>query len=374
MVGQNCTGYVPDANSGRLVRIAGPVLSEEILGPGLYDPLMPTAVHAVKISRNVRVTDPANYNIKPGPADYPGQPHSTRLIHNLLPGPPYPPDPTPISGNLVHPSWLPRTPRDGPRPVHATTKYKLALKAPHTKFKPPPFLAAANRELWPPKMPTPSPTAHDPGHLPISNIPIHKEEQKPVASPAFAYQQGYEPEDRFAIKGPFPPPCTAYDIPDTFGESNTRLIFPPADIRHRPPEITPDGAQYAPPIVNRPDTRHQNTQFMTKRDRFEDLSFKTPSPAEFTISRDITSGTHKMSVRGRAPCPPNEWDNIPQKETPGAGEYTTLPPERTKAGYISVIGHHPYDDKEDRPLAFRTPHSTLVKKSFNAHYFKLPVG
>jgi hypothetical protein len=212
--------------------------------------------------------------------------------------------------------------------------------------------------------------AHDPGHRPISRFPYLDEDQKPKTSPVFSFQQEYGPDDRFAINGPFPPPCTAYDIPDTFGDSNTKLIYPAAHVRHPPPEITPDGAQYAAPIVHYPDTSHQNTQFMTRRDRFEDLSFKTPSPADFRLSRDITKGTHKMSVHIRASCPATEWDNIPQKETPAAGTYLALPPERIRAGYISVVGHNPYDEKDDRPLAFRTPHSSLLKKSFNSHYFK----
>jgi hypothetical protein len=363
MVGQNCAGYVPDVNSGRLVRIAGPVLSEEILGPGLYDPLMPTAVHAVKISRNRRVTDLANYNIKPGPADYPDKPGPTRLQHNLVPGPAYQLGPPPVSGDLEHPSWLPNVPKTPPPICLSRIHFKPGLSS-HE------FRDATARELWPPKMMTPSPTAHDPGHLPISRFPFRGKRRKPKTSPAFSFQEGYDPEDRFAINGPFPPPCTAYDIPDRFGESKSKLMYPAAKIRHPPPEITPDGAQYAAPVVHLPDTSHQSTQFMTTRDRFEDTSFKTPGPADFTISRDITLGRPKTGVRIRAPRPANEWDHIPQKETPAVGEYVTLTPDRVTAGYISVIGHHPYDEKEDRPLAFRTTHSTLVKKSFNSHYFK----
>jgi hypothetical protein len=155
-----------------------------------------------------------------------------------------------------------------------------------------------------------------------------------------------------------------------FGASNTKLIFPPAEIRHKEPEITPAGDQYAPPVVQPPDTRHPNTQFMTRKDRFEDKSFKTPAPPVYSIKRDITQGTHKMSMRWRHPFLAAQWDNIPQLETPPPGEYTELPKERVRAGYISVIGHHPYDEKEDRPLAFRTQHSSLVNRSFNSHYFK----
>jgi hypothetical protein len=219
-------------------------------------------------------------------------------------------------------------------------------------------------------MRTPDPTAHDRGHLPIERIPYSTADNRPKTSPAFSYQSDYGPDDRFAENIDYPPPSTAYYIPETLGSSNAKLIYPPAMVRHAPPEITPDGAQYAAPVVQPPVTGYSSSQFQTTRDRFEDTSFRTPAPSDYTISRDITEGTHKFEIRCRHPDPAHEWDNIPQRETPGPAQYDIQPKERIKSGRIANTGHHAYDEIEDRPLAFRTPHSSMLRKSFNAHYFK----
>jgi len=41
---------------------------------------------------------------------------------------------------------------------------------------------------------------------------------------------------------------------------------------------------------------------------------------------------------------------------------------KNKGGYISHIGHRPYDSVPDHPLCFRSMHSSFIKPSYNIHY------
>jgi hypothetical protein len=349
MVGQSCEGYVPVQSSTRLVRVAVRPLNEDDLGPGYYEAFMPTGMNAASVNCHDRNTDPANYAVKPGPCEYPHQPRETQMIHDLKPTAPYPVTPPPLGGSLVHNSWMPQPPTFIPQATHPQVKFRPTMSSRM-------FLSKLGRELWSPPPLAPSPVIH-------------------TAQGKFGPEESWEQSsafksriDRFAIPGPFPPPCTAYSLPDRFGESNTRIMRQPYEMQPLPKEVTPGPPQYAAPIVTPPDVSHQSPEFLEVFDRFADPAFKTPSPDAYSIDRDITKGTSKPVVKKRTDWPAVEWDYTAAKYNPPSGAYDCRPKWGEGSAYISTIGHRPYDEKEDRPLAFRTLHSSMIRKSHNSHY------
>jgi hypothetical protein len=354
MVGQSCEGYVPVESTSRLVRVAVRPLIHEDVGPGYYDPFMPTALaSAASVNCHDRNTDPANYAVRPGPCDYPAQPRPTQMVHNLKPSAPYPVSPPPLGGSLAHPSWLPQPTAVIPKATHPNTKFRPSVS---NRM----FLSKSGRELWHSTVLAPSPV-------------IHTAQRKFVTDDYDEKSVAFNSRiDRFDLPGPFPPPCTAYTLPDKFGESPTKVMKKPYSLQPIPTEVTPDGAQYAREIVNRPDTKHGSPQFLTSDDRFADRAFKTPAPDAYDIDRDITEGSHKPQVKKRTKWIARQWDYTAARETPAAGEYDCRPTWGEGRAYISTIGHNPYDIGEERPLAFRTRHSSLIRKSYNVHYWDVP--
>jgi hypothetical protein len=355
MLGQSCQGFVPAEGTNRNVRICVRPLTPEDMGPGYYDPFMPTSLRTAKLYSHPHDTDPGNYSVKPGPADYPNKPHPTQLIHNLKPSAPPPvPDP-PLGGTLEHPSWLPRPPAPLPQATHPEVHFKTGINTPN-------FVAGTRREIFPYKFRAPSSV-------------VHTAQKKFIADESEETSLPFKSRvDRFADRLSETPPPTAYTLPDKFGESQTKLIvLKPNRPKSRRVSKKVEPVHYPEPsIIHPPDASHQNTQFMTKRDRFEDASFRTPAPTEYTIDREIGRSARQTKIHKRSRLSKaQQWDYVPQQETPAVGQYDGDRNWKGKAGYISTIGHRPYDAQEDRPLAFRTRHSSLVKKSFNARYQNL---
>ncbi|OHT06519.1 hypothetical protein TRFO_25400 [Tritrichomonas foetus] len=353
MVGQkNCEGFMPD-ESGKLVRIENDIDTADYVGPGSYDPTMPTSCKNVRISHAYNRFNLVNTNVKPGPCDYCHKPSETKITHSLTQNGVIPEPPAPLSGTLEHKSWLPQQISNLPQAKYPNAQFKTELSTNE-------FASTTNRELWPKKMYTPSPTAHAPQAAPI----VYEDES--AETPEFKSRF-----ERFKYDGPNTPDPTAYTLPDAFGTSPTKKIVPPSQFKRPPPEPTPDGATYAPPIINKPDTRHKDHMFMTKRGRFWDNSFQTPPCTKYNISRNSNDEVTKVRIRSKVKRPYSEWDEIPQTFNPGVGSYSPETEARPKSGYISTIGHRPYETMPDRPLAFNTQHASFIHKSFNARYAHL---
>lgn len=351
MVGQyNCEGYIPD-NQGNLVRVIAEVTDDDWVGPGSYDPTMPTALTKnVKISNNSRRTDLCNYSVKPGPCDYIKKPKDTKMHHRLHYLSPPPTPPAPLGGSLEHPDWVKYPPTSFPHARYPETQFNGDIHTPQ-------FMSGTHRELFPIRFITPSPTSHAPQPQP----PIYTEEDENTVFKSKA--------ERFEIKGPFTPASTTYTLPDDFGKSQTKLIKKPITIKKAPPPEYPEPTQYAPEsIINPPNLKVKDYAFRTKTERFADPKFVTPSPVDYETEKDPPARNNW--IHPKLPRPGSEWDDIPTKYTPPAGQYETPVKWCQKDGYISTIGHNPYDIPEERPLAFRTQHSTLIRKSFNARYFE----
>jgi hypothetical protein len=352
MVGQDCEGYVPDAGASRQIRVAVRRTIDEDIGPGSYDPEVPLLSHVPRLFPHDRETDLANRSVKPGPVEHQRRPKSTKLIHNLIPSPPYPRPEPPHDGDLTHPSWLRQPPKLVPHATHPETKFRPGIQTPQ-------FLSESRRVLWCTRFTAPSPVMHAWQQPFITGL--DNESSVPFKSRV----------DRFALPGPFPPPSTAYTISDLFGTSPTKGLHKLSTRKPREPAVTPDGTQYAAEIITRPNPERHSPAFMHVIDRFADGPFRSPAATEYTIDRDITAHTHKPAVHTREPFPAVEWDVLPQRQSPGVGSYDTPTPPISH-GYISQLGRTSHDVKEDRPLGFRTLHSSLIRRSYNMKYYSPP--
>jgi hypothetical protein len=122
-------------------------------------------------------------------------------------------------------------------------------------------------------------------------------------------------------------------------------------------------------VPPRPDKRHRSPQLLTRDDRFADKSFHALGPAAYTLARDMTLNGQKGKIRPKPTNKLEDWDNIPQRDSPDPGHYEIRPLAKACAGYISTIGHGRFaPEQPDRPLAFRTKHGSLIRKLHNARY------
>lgn len=329
---------------------------DSYVGPGYYNPL-------ITETSNVKYTIPKGprpgvvaKNENPGPAKYTKEPSSTRVPHKLFPSKPYPLDPTPISGDLTHPDWIPKAPTTFPSGRYPKAVFKDDLITSE-------FSSQTTREIFNEVHYGPSPTKYDTITEPIGGV-----EKSDETDPIFKSRTERFPDDKRNIPAP-----DSYTIPDEFGKANTKQFKPPNEkiavlsrlLKEQ--KFTPDQIQYQPEIINKPNTKHKSAFFASKVPRdIPDREIKPPVGA-YDINRD--SKIPQVDIRPRVKMNGREWDEIPQKSNPSCADYNVPPPKPNKGGYISKLGHNAYGaPKPDRPLAFRTQHSSFIQKSYNARY------
>ena len=352
MVGQKCSGYVEDA-SGRLVMLQEDQVTEDYVGPGSYDPNFPANGKSVKISNNVQRIGLLQPNQAPAPGSYSPKAPDTRIQHLITSSEPLP-DPKPwLSLNEEHKSWLPKDNTN----VSCLHHPRLQARNAMTTHQ---FVSTTTRELFPCNYVSPGPVKYA-----NQRPPLDFSDASP--SPAFN-----DKIDRFKPLLTFGPSPATYNLPNEFGNAQTKVIQPPMKIKKKEYKQDPDPTTYAEPVIKVKQWKQKSPGFQSKMDRVLYNTNSNPAPDQYNINRKFTDSSNLRKIGKKCYTPGTCWYYLPSKEMPGVGSYS---PERNsypKSGYISTIGHRPLFGKaEDRPLEYRTTHSSLLKKSFNSHYMDI---
>ncbi|KAH0789198.1 hypothetical protein GPJ56_006868 [Histomonas meleagridis] len=349
MIGQECNGYIPDS-SGRLIRVLSEKKTDDFIGPGCYNPEIPHSSRSIKIPNNRKRDSFINDQHTPSPCSYVHTSKSTKIPHMIKTSPPYPDSPAPLGISLAHEPWAKTQTRRFPYERFPRAKYKKEV---FTRQ----FESNSKRDVFRQPYRSPGPASHS-----LQPDPIQKSTS---SNSAFKSKS-----DRFKESDSKTPSPAEYYIPDEFGHSQTKIITsPPTLILRKPKEVfeTPSPGAYTPDIIHVPKGK-RNRVFISKDERFTDDNFKTPSPDQYNIQSN--DAQNSLSIHKRCNRCGYEWSYVPQKETPAVGSYN-IRNEKIKDGYISTIGHDPYEKKEDRPMAFRTNHKSFIKKSYNARYMNV---
>ncbi|EAY23695.1 hypothetical protein TVAG_120330 [Trichomonas vaginalis G3] len=338
-------GYI-ETSTGELVRLVQETKDESYLGPGAYNPYpdKPSG-RQTSISRNcIRsplVTDP----FPSSPASYPYKPSETRLKHTLHVTEDYPLDPTPLSGELSHEEWTNRK-----KPILPKQR------CPNIDFQPvegsSEFESKTGKELW-----IQETTFHAPSpvmHTPDLRFSTEQAEKSGI------FLSGTE---RFKVIDPVSPPSTTYTMPEIFGISNAKKIYPPSkkidrslfDNYH-----VPDPGVYGPPVVEYVKTKKNSMSIVP---RFPDIEL-TPGPCDYRPKQaNSRPSTSIQEVRNHR----DEW--IKKTASPNLISYVGVETKTKNGSYIARAGRKGLEQKlEDHPYEFRTMHSSFIKPSFNSHY------
>lgn len=357
MVGQRCDGYVQD-QSGRLIRVAEAPRNSSFVGPGSYDPKKPSSTHAIKMSTSARKTILWNASPNPGPCDYCHEPKSTKYLHSIVRITEQPAPEPPLGGNLGPTSWGPPPPGHVSRRQHPNVHPKKDMRTSQ-------FQSKTSREIFPQKYKSPGPVVHAKQRPPVEFIADEDDEEEDGEK---------KHAERLIFTPSCAPCCTTYTLPDEFGKGRGTTIARPMDELYKAkPFIMPDCAQYAGEVICGPANKDvPSPSFRTRTQRFVDAKSDTPAPGDYEIGGDIRKDGKRQTIPVKRERRVEKWYDIPQRHTPAVGEYNPYRPIRPKSGYISTIGHADQPiTQEDHPLAFRTQHSSLIKKSYNARYFNV---
>ena len=342
--GKEDHGYIED-NNGNLVRVVEYLKDEADIGPGSYSPNDPNAIsHYVTISKDKYLRWPIVTDPFPcGPADFAHKPKETRLQHTISDyTEPPPPDP-PLSGDLPPNDWSKK--KEIRIPKHTHPLFDFTPMEGTSSFE-----SKATRDLWEneTRYRAPPPTVHAP------NRDLVKEFSE-LSSGVFLSKS-----DRFKLPPSDTPGPAAYNIPDNFGKTTTRVFYPPSE-KYVKYDIMPEPGQYSPDVVQKVKTKESSFSKVKRFDKIE----RTPGPGQYETSIKSTRrpGTTIQVTRDKR----TSWAT--KSDTPCCTQYDAQKPRRTKGGYISTLAHRDLGWKtEDHPLEFRTQHSSFIKPSFNAHY------
>lgn len=352
-LGTNNLGYLPQED-GSIIHIVETTLKDH-LGPGLYDPKIPGKSISYTISHSKR-PKLMSRDITPSPCDYSTEQKNTKIMHKLQSRRPLPADPAPLGGELQHPDWKPKQ-----HSVILTSRNPLFQYKDDMSSKE--FSSTVERKLFPEPKRIPCPTKYAVVTDGVGDI-----ERQDEGDAIFKCKV-----DRFEEPKSYGPAPDTYYIKSDFGESNTKIIVEPNEnieklseiLRSR--EVRPSVGTYLPEILNKPNTKRKSSFFASKTERNPFPTHISPSPDKYSVIRRDSSTS--VCIRPKVVISGKEWHRTGFADTPSCTQYDIPQPKRSKGGYISSLGHRTKEKKQtDYPLAFRTQHSSFIKKSYNIRY------
>ena len=362
-VGQRCLGYVQDKN-GQLLMIKPDFKSEDMIGPGTYDPYKYERMGGRSVlSRNSKRTPWAKNEFKAGPADYVTTYKSTKIQHKFGPDdrsklPKSKKIQPPLSGELGHESWIKKPPK--------IPKNRF----PQTKFidqKSRPFASKVTRELFS-NQNTETP---GPGDYEIKII----EEVEPEEESSSIFKNRLE---RFQEITSFTPSPCAYTLPSSLGDAPAFSLCPLMDEVKPQPDDTPGPGQYeVEPIkvVHRDKSRPERKFHSVLGDnikRRKPPKETSPPVGAYNIAEQELTDTIPRIIQSIRYNQADAW--IQNVGTPGPGAYDPKYQDKKKRVPRLNTSAHPrkpnVDRYEDSNLAFTTLHGDFIIKSSNKHYNK----
>lgn len=381
MVGQRCLGFIPDSN-GNLIRIVPEIKGEECVGPGSYNPEKPsTFKKSVKISSNSKRTNfIQSKNYKVGPQSYNNTylgskkyPHEMRTHDIKKQVEPF------KAGNLEHKPWIEKSSSPMPRNRFPATKFK---ENPPSHF----FASKQKREIF----------TCEPDNTELKYIPY--DFPAPKDSPYFDFKNQVPRYSEDQNQNPSP--CT-YTLPDTFGQQSPAFDLSPSwidinakqkDKKNKSKEMTNDTTtskneqisdeEFFSSKLNTPGPGYYDTSekkkslpkspaFANRIPRTKDFEYDD-NPSSCTYNIDINNKNDKipMIFKKNPKRPLTSWDRNSVDDPPGPGKYdpyghnsnhSVKIKENKKASYVQSQDDHYY--------AFSTPHSSLIKRTFNTRYY-----
>jgi hypothetical protein len=350
MVGQKCLGFITTAD-GRVIRFVGHERGADSVGPGWYTPVAPdTFTKSLTISANSRRFEFMTPSHAVGPTDHTKVPAPPRKVHRIRDWPWCPSNPI-LSGNLEHQSWIPPLSARGPTQRRfPTVRFRDSMKTRQ-------FTSMSSRELF---AIDPSETAdafYDP--------PRAFDSRNKARSSIFACEL-----PRFPPPEPMPAPGD-YEIASALGNGRrTSLcdLFGPVDAD--PPLNLPGPGHYDTAGERRgksvpPRSRYVPANLRESREVIPPKPLDPPAPGQY--EPEVAPTRIPARIRDRA-----HGSSI--HKVPGS-DYETRTRYRVPGG---VIGGDPHRDplqqraarENDHLLAFRTLHSSMVRRSANLKVLK----
>lgn len=352
MVGQKCLGYVTD-EYGTLIRIAPSEKDPDAIGPGTYNPEKPSTFRKnIKISSNNDRSTWSRLGTKPGPASYHIQENSTKIPHRLdsrakdREVEPF------LSGNLAHTSWISKRTSPIPKRRFPQVKFRKGHQSPA-------FASKQSRELF--KMPNDEQPEPQP-------VPYKEPEVSDVSYSIFKREI-----PRFAESStPTPSPCH-YSLPNDLFSGPAYSLEPiMADfLRHehwrKKDDVVPGPGYYN--TEEKKPKKPENPVFASKIPREVKREEWVPPPGSYEVDIE-TDDKIAMSIKKRITRKDTDWTRTTVTDAPDPGNYEVKNRGKVKGGVMNTSGNRNYWPKtEDHKLAFSTPHSSLIKRTYNSKYY-----
>lgn len=287
------------------------------------------------------------------------------------------------SGNLEHKPWIQKSSSPIPRNRFPATHFK--------EQNPSHFFASKQkREIF----------VCEPDNTELKYIPY--ELPAPKDSPYFDFKNQVP---RYAEDpNQNPSPCT-YTLPDTFGQQSPAFDLSPSWVDVNAKKKEKDNSKKSSKTNNNNDNKNDNSQisdeeffssklntpgpgyydtsekkkdlpkspaFANRIPRYRDFEYddSNPNSCTYNIDRGDKNDKIPMVFKKNIKRPLTSWDRNSVDDPPGPGKYDPYSTnsnhsvkikEKKKASYVPSQDDHYY--------AFSTPHSSLIKRTFNTRYY-----
>ncbi|OHT05950.1 hypothetical protein TRFO_26165 [Tritrichomonas foetus] len=372
-VGQKkCFGFYTDMY-GNVIRLLPEERGEEYIGPGSYSPEKPSAPKkGTTISSNSKRTLWVNNSFPVGPPDHHQEIQSKKIPHVIQKKVNPKQDITFLSGNLEHSTW--GTPPSRLLPKRRFPQFKFA-----TETNSRPFASREVRNLFPAN----EDAFSKPSEFKSSNqstITVSDNESAVFRENTTRFPDFYNTN---------PSPCHYNPkIIDSAKSTSLSPTWGEVDV-DPPPEMPGPGAYNtyqtssmgngAKSIVPPPRSKYVPKELVPKRAPIVDREKFAPPPPGSYDPKPLENTKIPTIIHNRDNMVQNDWAMTPEllTRTPKVGSYDIAPKKRITGGVMSVMGHrNPLQDKLDREqdhsLQYSTPHSSLLKRTYNVKYYMAP--
>jgi hypothetical protein len=371
MVGdRRCRGYYRDA-SGQLVRVVSAEKDESFVGPGCYDPQYASiSRRGIRISPNSKRAGVVPGRQSPGPASYHSEHEPRKKIDHVFERQPReaPSRAAFASGNLEHESWLTAPSSPVPRRRFPRVRFRGDGASPQ-------FASREARELFRVAPPTVTTDAY----APSDRVLRHDLRQRQAAEAAEHNKASYSIFKRSPAFLPrFEDADTGTPAPDQYQQIKP-LVAGPAHRLSPSFEADPDDSFRPKPVPGpgyyqpkRQRTRKQPTSpvFATKIERLPEQPSDAPPVGTYDVPVAVDVRIPiAIKAGARDERPDTDWTHSGIADAPRSTQYDVRTDKRVKGGLMTASPREIWPKHEDHKLAFATPHSSLIKRTYNSHYY-----
>jgi hypothetical protein len=138
-----------------------------------------------------------------------------------------------------------------------------------------------------------------------------------------------------------------------------------------PPTPGPGAYDLLPLEKDNAHSRHQGATsvFASRTERLTLPESEAPPVGSYDLSAVVVDTRIPTAIKRKDKRRQTSWTRTGLEESPSPVRYTLTTDKKVKGGVMNTKAHQCYPASDDQTLAFCTPHSNFIKRTYSRKYF-----